>query len=612
MQIFFKKSFIILADLISIIISILLVRVLDIGLNFIPTKQDLNFILITAGLYSILWFILKENKNVYRYFSNKNLIEHFLKCFLSYLIAQILMNKLDTSIIKDTCLLAVTSTFFISIYRNLIKYSQLSLKNKIKKNQNFNKINILIYGAGEAGMQLEESLRNHTFYNVIGFIDDNKSIQGRVINKKNVYAKHNIEFLKEKFEIKGVIFAMPSIGNDILKEHSRFCLDLKLFVTKVPSIKSLIHGFKKINEFKLFDSDDLLSREEVNHTYKEKINYFKGCVVAVTGAGGSIGFELCKQLMELNVKKIVIIDNHEYSLFKLNKYFENYFSKYSFVSYLLDIRDKIALESIFTSNKVDIVYHAAAYKHVEMLQTNVCSAVYSNIIGTYNILTAAKNTNVKKFVLISTDKAVNPSNIMGATKRFAEIIVSSKSKPLSKNHTLNTCIVRFGNVLGSKGSVIPILTKQIEQGGPVTITDPKAKRYFMTIKEAVQLVLLASDISSEHRTYILEMGKQKYILQLAKELILMNGLIPVLRENKKYGEMNIIFTGLKKGEKLEEKLFISNNLYNTKFEKIKFIKEPTLNETRIDKIIDNLIFDLQQQNVVSLKKTLKKYTGLKD
>lgn len=612
MQIFLKKSFIIFTDLFSIIISILLLRKFDTGLNFISIKQDLNFILITILIYCLFWFLLNENKNVYRYFSNKKIIEHFFRCFISFLIAYFLNNKLDINTLKDTCLLAIISTFFISIYRNLIKYFQLRMINKIDTIPKQNKINVLIYGAGEAGIKLEASLRNHKFYNVVAFIDDNKSLQGRIINKMIVYKKNNIKSLKEKFGIKGVIFAMPSIDENILKDYGRFCLDLKLFVTKVPSIRSLIHGFKNINEFKLFDINDLLSRKEVNHIYNEKIIDLKGYVVAVTGAGGSIGFELCNQIIRLNVKKIIIIDNHEYSLFKINKYLENYFDKDRFVSYLADIKDKINLEDIFSSNKVDVVYHAAAYKHVEMLQTNISSAVYSNIIGTYNTLTAAKNSKVKKFVLISTDKAVNPSNIMGATKRLAEIIVSSKSNSLYEKHKLSTSIVRFGNVLGSKGSVIPILTKQIEQGGPITVTDSKAKRFFMTIKEAVQLVILASNISTEHRTYILEMGKQKNILQLAKELILMNGMTPVLGKNKKYGEMNITFTGLKKGEKLEEKLFISNNLYNTKFKKIKFINEPSLKESKLDKIIENIFFDLKNKNIISLKNTLKKYTGLSD
>ena len=181
-----------------------------------------------------------------------------------------------------------------------------------------------------------------------------------------------------------------------------------------------------------------------------------------------------------------------------------------------------------------------------------------------------------------------------------------------KNQQLNTSIVRFGNVLGSKGSVIPILMKQIELGGPLTITDPEATRYFMTIKEAVQLVILASTISREHRTYILEMGKQKNILKLAKELILMNGLIPTLGKNKKYGEMNIVFTGLKKGEKLEEKLFISDKLHGTSFKKIKFINEPTLDETKLEQTLKKIIFDLKNQNILSLKKTLKLHTSLKD
>jgi len=609
-----KQNLILAADLISIFISILVMIELENGLSLYSINEKKSFFLIICAFYIVFWFLVKENRNVYRYFSTKTLIEIFVRCFFAILIGSYLKNNyiIDLNTMKQTSFLSIVSVFIIFIYRQLIKHLfKVNLKKDILRSEATNKINIIIYGAGDGGIKLNESLKNHNLYNVIAFVDDNKSLIGRFINKTCVYKQSQIEFLKEKFNARGVIFAMPTVDEKILKKYCRLCLDLNLFVAKVPSINNLIHGQNKINEFKLFDINDLLSRNEFNHFSDKKNINFKNLVIGITGGGGSIGSELCNQLLELNVKKIIIIENHEYSLFKLQKFLETRFDKNIFECYLADIKDKKYIQSIFLKHKVDMVYHAAAYKHVEMLQTNILSAINSNVLGTYYTLDAAKSANVKKFILISTDKAVNPTNIMGATKRLAEIIVSANSKKLLRNNKLITSIVRFGNVLGSKGSVIPILMKQIERGGPVTVTDPNAIRYFMTIKEAAQLVILASNISEHHRTYILEMGKQKNILKLAKELILLNGLIPIQGKYKKAGEMNIIFTGLKKGEKLKEKLFISDNLSDTKLDKIKFIDEPTLEDVDIEYFIQEMIKDFKNQKIDKLKQSLKQITGLK-
>ena len=609
-----KQNLILAADLLSIFISLLVMIELENGLNFNSITEKKSFFLIICAFYIIFWFVVKENRNVYRYFSSKTLIEIFVRCFFSISIGSYFANQyiIDLNLLKQTSFLSIVSIFIIFIYRQLIKYLfKVIFKKDILRSDANEKINIIIYGAGDAGIKLNESLKSDNLYKVIAFVDDNKSIIGRLINKTGVYKQSQIEFLKEKFNVRGVIFAMPSVDEKILKKYCRLCLDLNLFVAKVPSINNLIHGQNKINEFKLFDINDLLSRNEVNHfTNKKNIN-LKKLVIAITGGAGSIGSELCKQLLELNVEKIIIIENHEYSLFKLQKFLETRYNKNIFKCYLADIKDKKYIESIFLTHKVDMVYHAAAYKHVEMLQTNILSAINSNVLGTFYTLDAAKSANVKKFILISTDKAVNPTNIMGATKRLAEIIVSANSKKLLKNNKLTTSIVRFGNVLGSKGSVIPILMKQIEKGGPVTVTDPKAIRYFMTIKEAAQLVILASSISEQHRTYILEMGKQKNILKLAKELILLNGLIPIQGNYKKPGKMNIIFTGLKNGEKLKEKLFISDNVSNTKLDKIKFIDEPTLEGDYIENFIQEMINDFKNQKIEKLIHNLKQITGLR-
>lgn len=473
------------------------------------------------------------------------------------------------------------------------------------------KINILIYGAGEAGKLFYKSISNNKIYTACGFVDDNKKIQNTYIEGLEVFSKKKIISVINSLQIKGIIFAMPSIHNEHLRELSKFFLNQNIFIAKVPEISELITNQKQINQISQFNSKDFLARSEINTKLRDYNINLKNKVVAVSGSGGSIGSELCKQLLELGVKKIILIENHEFSLFKIVKQLENSFKKSKFNYYLCDVKNRKKLSQIFADNKVTIVYHAAAYKHVELLENNIIEAISNNVLGTHECLNACMDTKVEKFILISTDKAVNPKSIMGATKRIAEIIVSSFSKQLSQKYNLKTCIVRFGNVLRSHGSVIPIFEKQIQKGGPVTITHPKVSRFFMTINEAVKLVILASNILDDNNTYILDMGRQRKIIDLAHELILMNGFIPVIKKTKNIGEINIIFTGLKKGEKLKEELHLSKELLDTPIPKIKFVKEPLMKYESVVKMILNIKLYLKNNDTSKLLELLIKNTGLK-
>ena len=473
------------------------------------------------------------------------------------------------------------------------------------------KINILIYGAGEAGRLFFKSILKNKIYNVCGFLDDSKEIQKKFVEGLEVYGKQDIISVLKVFKIQGVIFAMPSIANKKLNKLSKFFVNKNIFIAKVPEISELITNQKKIHQISQFNTKDFLARSEINTDLKKYKLNLKNKVIAVTGSGGSIGSELCNQLLNSGAKKVILIENHEYSLFKIIKQLEKTYQRDRYNYYLCDIKKKKRLKQIFKNNKVSFVYHAAAYKHVELLENNIFEAIYNNVFGTLKCLYACKEAKVKKFILISTDKAVNPTSIMGGTKRISEILVSSLSEELSNKFNLKTCIVRFGNVLRSHGSVIPIFEKQIQEGGPITITHPEVSRFFMTINEAVKLVILASNILDDNKTYILNMGKQRRIFDLAKELVLINGFIPVLKKTKRLGEINIIFTGLKKGEKLKEELHISNELFDTKIPKIKFVVEPFMDSNDLYEMMGEIKTYLKSYNQKKIIELLIKYTNFK-
>ena len=392
---------------------------------------------------------------------------------------------------------------------------------------------------------------------------------------------------------------------------SKFFLNHDLFIAKVPDISELLSNQKKIYQIKQFTTKDFLSRSEVDTDLLDYNVCLKEQTVAITGGAGSIGSELCFQLLTLGAKKIVIIDYHEFSLFELIRNLQKKFPNANFKALICDIKNKEKLKDIFKKFQVSTVYHAAAFKHVDLVERNIIEAISNNFLGTLSCLNASQEAKVKKFVLISTDKAVNPTSIMGATKRMAEILVSSYFYGKFELNNIQTTIVRFGNVLRSQGSVIPILERQISQGGPVTITDPEVERYFMTINEAVKLVILASNLLENNKTYILDMGKPRKIIDMAKELILMNGYIPTLNKKKRAGEINIVFTGLKKGEKISEELYINKEINTTEIPKIKCVIEPNILKKELDEIIFLMQNCVDKNDEKKAKKIFVKYANYK-
>jgi FlaA1/EpsC-like NDP-sugar epimerase len=406
----------------------------------------------------------------------------------------------------------------------------------------------LIIGAGEAGSLLLKEIRKQrgTEYRVIGFVDDSIEKQGMRLHRIPVLGTiDHLKALVRKYKIEEIIVAIPSAQGKMLKRIVASCEKAKIQVKTLPGISDIIDGKVAVSQIKDVDIEDLLGRDQVALDQLAINQYLTGKRVLVTGAAGSIGSEICRQVAKFKPAKIIMFDNAETPLFYVEKELASLFPEIPIVPVIADIRNRTRIEMVFDEFIPEVVFHAAAYKHVPMMEYNPVEAVTNNIVGTRKLADAAHRFGVESFVMISTDKAVNPTNVMGASKRAAEIYVQS----LAMRSTTRFNTVRFGNVLGSNGSVIPIFKEQIAKGGPVTVTDREVIRYFMTIPEASQLVLQAGCLGNGGEIFVLDMGEPVRIVDLAEELIRLSGLTP-------YEDIDIVFTGLRPGEKLFEELLV--------------------------------------------------------
>ena len=438
---------------------------------------------------------------------------------------------------------------------------------------NENKSNVIVYGAGSSGRELSQSLKTSKDFLQVAFIDDKLCKEKANINNIAVYSSNNIEKLIKKFEVNEVFLALPSISrkkrNTIIDKLSPFPVHVK----SLPSLSEIAGGKVKVDDLLEIDIRDLLGREPVKANKKLLKTNITNKVVLVTGAGGSIGSELSRQINILRPKLLILFDQSESSLYSIEQELLNSDERNTeIISVLGSVRDRARLNSIFKRFSVQTIYHAAAYKHVPLVEYNPSEGVLNNSIGSMIIAESAIGANVDTFVLISTDKAVRPSNTMGASKRVAELILQALSKKSS-----HTCfsMVRFGNVLDSSGSVIPTFKKQIKNGGPITVTDKNIVRYFMTIPEAVELVIQAGAMGEGGDVFVLDMGKPIRIYDLAVKMIQLSGL-SVINENNLDGDIEIKYTGLRPGEKLFEELLVDKNVTSTESKLIMRAKETML------------------------------------
>ena len=448
---------------------------------------------------------------------------------------------------------------------------------------------ILIVGAGDSGVLIAKELKRHFngAINIVGFVDDDPAKQNLKILGFPVLGDRNlINNLVEKYDIEEIILAIPSVGRTIVREIVEICQETRAELRILPGMSELIEGKVTVNHIREVQIEDLLGRDPVSVDLEEISQYLHGQVVLVTGAGGSIGSELCRQIIKFSPKKLLLLDVCENNVYDIEMELSNIVCDVELYPLVKDVRDKKSVEQVFKAYKPKVVFHAAAHKHVPLMEINAEEAIKNNVIGTYNLGCAADKYGVGKFVFISTDKAVNPVNIMGASKRLAEIIIQYLDT-ISKT---NFVAVRFGNVLGSRGSVIPLFKKQIAEGGPVTVTDPEMVRYFMTIPEAVELVIQAGSMANGGEIFILDMGEPVRIVDLARTLIRLSGFEP----DK---DIEIIYTGARPGERLYEELLTAEEGINaTSHERI-FVARPNgLNIELIEETIRNIENGVVPQN----------------
>ena len=426
---------------------------------------------------------------------------------------------------------------------------------------------VLIIGAGCAGEMVVKELEKNPQLNkkAVAIIDDDITRIGDQVSGVDIVGTRNsILKIVKLYKIDEIIFSIANISKKGKKEIIDICKNTNCKIKTIPGIYEIIDGKVDIKQVRDVEIEDLLGREPIEVDFNLMGSYIQDSTILVTGAGGSIGSELCRQIANIRPKKLIMLDNYENNLYSIQQeLIRKYGDSIKMIAIVASIREQKRIEKIFDKYRPEVVFHAAAHKHVPLMEGSPGEAIKNNIFGTLNVAMLSSKYNVKRFLLISTDKAVNPTNVMGATKRAAEMIIQS----LNEESKTEFVAVRFGNVLGSNGSVIPLFKKQIEEGGPVTVTHPKIIRYFMTIEEAVGLVIQAGGMAKGGEIFVLDMGEQVKILDLAKNLIRLSGFEPDV-------DIKIVFTGLRPGEKLYEELLMSEEgLLDTKHKKI-FIGRP--------------------------------------
>ena len=478
------------------------------------------------------------------------------------------------------------------------------LTSNFNENKSFNKKNVLVYGAGDAGRQLVTALENSLEFKVVGFLDDDQQLHRQVLLGKTVYSSINLKKLVQTKDISLVFLALPIINrrkrNQIIERLNQY----KLSVKTLPSISEIVDGRITISDIKDLNINDLLNRDEVKADIKLLTENINSKTVLVTGAGGSIGSELCRQIVRLKPNKLILLELNEFALYKIYEELLTINKNLKIISLLANAQNKTKLVSIFETFKVDTVYHAAAYKHVPLVEENICEGVKNNVLSTLAVAQASVIKKISNLVIISSDKAVRPTNIMGASKRLSELCVQGIYNH-TKNNNTNFSIVRFGNVLESSGSVIPKFKKQIKEGGPVTLTHKDVTRYFMTVTEAAQLVIQAGAMGKDSEVFVLDMGESIKIRDLILKMIKLSGFTVKDDINSK-GDIEVKITGLRPGEKLYEELLIGENPQKTSHKKIQKAQDTFIPFDQLKIDLDNLFVLLEDNKVAEVKAMLGK------
>jgi FlaA1/EpsC-like NDP-sugar epimerase len=594
---------ILIIDLLISVFSLTLAFFLRFNFANIPEADLKNLpiaYLATLSVRFITFFVSKTYKGVVRYTGSKDAMRILFVIILgsALLVLFDIITRITIGIFYiplSVIIIDALVTMFIMICSRLaVKAIYFESRNPEKQRSS-----ILIYGAGESGLITKRILDRDVAvkYKVIGFIDDDHKKKGRSLEGTFIFPTDKLDELVKENEIDSLIISILNISPTRKKEIIERCINLNIKVLTVPPVSKWINGELSFNQLKSVNIESLLEREPIKLDIELIKNQIENKRILITGAAGSIGSELARQILPFQPNRLFLLDQAESPLHELELELADKFTDKNFETVIADIRNLERMENVFRSFNPELVFHAAAYKHVPLMENNPSESVLTNIFGTKNIADLSVNYNIEKFVLVSTDKAVNPTNVMGASKRIAEMYIQSLGKKV-KTKFVTT---RFGNVLGSNGSVIPRFKKQLENGGPITITHPDITRYFMTIPEACQLVLEAGSIGKGGEIFVFDMGKSVKIIDLARKMIKLSGL----QENK---DIKIIFTGLRPGEKLfEELLADSENTLPTHHPQILIgkVKEYDFNEVseKINKLIE--LFDKQNnEQIVSFMKTI--------
>ena len=469
------------------------------------------------------------------------------------------------------------------------------------------RIPVVIYGAGSSGSQLAQALFNSPEYEPLAFIDDDKSLQGSYIHSLKIYSFEQLQQLIDNTGIKQILLALPSATQQRRREIVQLLEPYPIHVRSIPGMADLVSGQKSIEEIREIEIDELLGRPSVNPQSELLELCIKNKNILVTGAGGSIGSELCRQIIQLEPQKLILFELSEVSLYLIEKELSEHLTKQSsaieLIALLGSVQNQDYLYQILTTHQIHTLYHAAAYKHVPLVEFNPIEGIKNNAIGTWCAANAAYKAGIDHFVLISTDKAVRPTNVMGATKRIAELVLQGFAQKGSKSRF---AMVRFGNVLGSSGSVVPLFRRQIKAGGPITVTHPDIIRYFMTIPEAAQLVIQAGAMAEGGEVFLLDMGEPVKIVDLAKRMIRLSGLA-IKDDQHPEGNIAIQFTGLRPGEKLYEELLIENNANPTQHPRIFKANEDCLTWSELETTIQMIIRATDQYDINTIYQILETY-----
>lgn len=584
-------------DMCGILISVLVSMILTWKYQNLDTSTVMLSIITYMLIHTVSFKLFRCYSSLWRYAGEEELVSILLAC-LVYVIPVYIAHRLIG--IDYSILFYIVSTILIIGYTGglrLVYRTGRRFKTRMIVSQDSQRV--LVVGAGSAGQMIINELKENPQLKKVpvGIIDDDINKIGRVIHNVKILGNTSqVKEIVEKENVDEIILAMANVDKARKSEIINICKETKCKLKTIPGIYEIIDGKVDIKKIRDVDIEDLLGREPIKVNMEEMSGYIEERTVLVTGGGGSIGSELCRQIASFNPKHLIIVDNYENNAYAIQQeLIRKYEGKLNLSTIIASIREYKRMDEIFNEYKPEVVFHAAAHKHVPLMEKSPSEAIKNNIFGTLNVATLADKYRVKRMVLISTDKAVNPTNIMGATKRAAEMIIQT----INEKSSTEFVAVRFGNVLGSNGSVIPLFKKQIAEGGPVTITHPDIIRYFMTIPEAVQLVLQAGAMAKGGEIFILDMGEPVKIVDLANNLIKLSGFEPGI-------DIKIEYTGLRPGEKLyEELLMAEEGITKTENSKIFIGKPIDINTVKVYKSLEILKRIVDREEVELIESVIR-------